>query len=379
MKNNCRFCILAAAFLVAAFLLSGCHSAASSSGTLQDFWHVPKTKVALYLDIGCKGGGVLHLAQLLKSSPEVDCDFINAADVLAGKLAGYDVLVMPGGSGYDRYGQLREEGFEKIRQYIREGGCYYGICAGIALALNDPKRLRLIPYTREKTPPRGGFSAAVKLNSRAEELLGLPAGTRYFRYHDGPLPAKGDPVPDSEYEVLATFDSHVMQRGKSTTPMYGMPAIIYGRYGKGKVLVTVMHPEYFPSTHDVLGAGFKPLVGRAVTFIYPKKQARPYRVACYAGEIDRTGDTRATVEELLAFAARPDVDVTFVSGEQIAEGALDHADELLIPGGKREHMWRAARPLIDKFTAEGHRICTSCADAEFIKQENKHDIQNKDK
>jgi len=316
----------------------------------------PKVKVALYLDNGCRGGGVIHLAQLLKSSPDVDCHFINAADVQAGKLDGYDVLMMPGGSGYDRYPQLGEGGFEKIRKYIREGGSYYGICAGIALALNDPKRLRLIPYTREKTPPRGGFSAAVKLNARAEELLGVPAGTRYFRYHDGPLPAKGEPVPDSEYEVLATFESQVMQRGKAVNQMYGMPAIIYGRYGKGKVLVSVMHPEYFPSTHDVLGAGFKPLVGRSITFTYPKKSARPLRVAYYASEIDRTGDTRATVKDAVALAERSDVDVTFVSGEQIAEGALDHADVLLVPGGRRDKMWQAARPLIDAFESGGHRI-----------------------
>ncbi len=324
--------------LLAAALLSvtqtACRSTPSLAGTPPDMWHIPKIKVALYLDVGCKGGGVIHWAELLKSSPDVACTFINAADVQAGKLKDFDVLVMPGGSGYDRYTQLGEEGFEKIRKYIREGGKYYGVCAGIALALNDPKRLRLIPYTREKNPVRGGFSGAVKLNARAEELLGVPAGTRYFRYHDGPLPAKGDPVPDSEYEVLATFDSHVMQKGKSVTPMYGMPAMIYGRYGRGKVLVTVMHPEYYPSTHDVLGAGFKPLVGRPVTFTYPKKAVRPLRVACYAGEFDRTGDARAAVEDVLALAARPDVDVTYVSGEQIAEGALDHADVLLVPGGR---------------------------------------------
>ena len=335
--------------LLAAALLSvtqtACRSTPSLAGTPPDMWHIPKIKVALYLDVGCKGGGVIHWAQLLQSSPEVACTFINAEDVQAGKLKAkdFDVLVMPGGSGYDRYTQLGEAGFEKIRKYIREGGHYYGVCAGIALALNDPKRLRLIPYTREKNPPRGGFSGAVKLNARAEELLGVSAGTRYFRYHDGPLPAKGDPVPDSEYEVLATFDSHVMQKGKSVTPMYGMPAMIYGRYGKGKVLVTVMHPEYFPSTHDVLGA-------------------RPLRVVYYAGEIDGLGDTRKTVEEAVALAARPDVDVTFASGEQIAEGALDHADALVIPGGQQKGMWRAARPLIEKFAADGHKVASSAVE-----------------
>ena len=316
-------------------------------------------KVALYLDKGCRGGGVIHLAQLLRSSPDVACDFIDAADVQAGRLSGYHVLVMPGGSGYDRYTQLGEEGFEKIRQYIKDGGAYYGICAGIALALNDPKRLRLIPYTREKNPLRGGFSAAVKFNARAEEVLSIAAGTRYFRYHDGPIPAKGEPVADSEYEVLATFDSHVMQKGKATTPMHGMPAVICGRYGKGKVLVTVMHPEYFPSTHDVLGAGFKPLVGRPISFTYPKKSPRPLRVAFYSGEIDRCGSTRGVVEDALVLAARPEVDVTFVSGEQIAEGALDHADALVIPGGCQKDMWRTALPLIDRFKAQGHPVYTN--------------------
>ena len=123
-----------------------------------------------------------------------------------------------------------------------------------------------------------------------------------------------------------------------------------------------MHPEYFPSTHDVLGAGFKPLVGRPVTFTYPKKSARPLRVAYYASEIDRTGDTRATVKDAVALAERPDVDVTFVSGEQIAEGALDHADALVVPGGSRKNMWSAAIPLVERFTALGRPVYTSCRD-----------------
>ena len=90
--------------------------------------------------------------------------------------------------------------------------------------------------------------------------------------------------------------------------MYGMPAVIYGRYGKGRVLVSVAHPEYFPSTHDVLAAGFKPLAGRAITFTYLKKSVRPLRVAYYSSEIDGAGDARKTVEDALSLDARPEVD-----------------------------------------------------------------------
>ena len=69
----------------------------------------------------------------------------------------------------------------------------------------------------------------------------------------------------------------------------------------------------------------------------------------------------AAVEDVLALAARPDVDVTYVSGEQIAEGALDHADALVIPGGQQKSMWRAARPLIEQFEASGRPVHTDCA------------------
>ena len=71
--------------LLAAALLSvtqtACRSTPSLAGTPPDAWHIPKVKVALYLDVGCKGGGVIHWAELLKSSPDVACTFINAADV----------------------------------------------------------------------------------------------------------------------------------------------------------------------------------------------------------------------------------------------------------------------------------------------------------
>ena len=56
---------------------------------------------------------------------------------------------------------------------------------------------------------------------------------------------------------------------------------------------------------------------------------------------------------------RGSCDARLVSGEQIAEGALDHADVLLVPGGRRDKMWPAARPLIEAFESEGHRIVAS--------------------
>ena len=89
-----KLTILMAAAL--AVVLAGCQSKPPLAGPPPDAWHIPKIKVALYLDVGCKGGGVIHWAELLRSSPDVACTFINAADVQAGKLKDFDVLVMPG-------------------------------------------------------------------------------------------------------------------------------------------------------------------------------------------------------------------------------------------------------------------------------------------
>ena len=318
-------------------------------------------RVALYLDRGCRGGGAIRWAQLLRLSPDVESGLVDAADVMAGKLRDYNVRVMPGGGGYERYAQLGEAGFDRIRAFVRGGGGYYGTCGGFALALNEPKRLRLIPFAREKTPVRGGFSGAVALNGRAEERMGVPSGIRDFFFHDGPVAVPGEPVPDAECEVLATFESELMQRGRAATPMFGTPAIVFGRYGLGKVFVTVMHPEYHPATLDVLAGGFRALTGRAVRILPPpRKGPRPLRVAFYASEIDRQGDAlpvRAIVENALALAERPDVDITFVSGEDIAHGALEHADALVLPGGGMEAFAPKdspdAAPLVESFRASG--------------------------
>ena len=78
--------IIAGLFVAVMVTWAGCRSVTPVAGPPPDAWHIPKVKVALYLDVGCKGGGVIHWAQLLKSSPDVECDFIDAADVQAGRM-----------------------------------------------------------------------------------------------------------------------------------------------------------------------------------------------------------------------------------------------------------------------------------------------------
>ena len=62
---------------------------------------------------------------------------IKADAIRAGCLDEYDVLIQPGGSGSRQGKTLGEEGREKIRAFVRNGGGYLGICAGAYLATRD--------------------------------------------------------------------------------------------------------------------------------------------------------------------------------------------------------------------------------------------------
>ena len=92
MKN-----VFSGLLVVAAMALTGCRSASPLAGPPPDAWHIPKTKVALYLDVGCKGGGVIHWAELLRSSPDVDVTYISGEQIAEGALDHADALVIPGG------------------------------------------------------------------------------------------------------------------------------------------------------------------------------------------------------------------------------------------------------------------------------------------
>ena len=318
-----------------------------------------KIRVGLYLDAGCRGGGVLHWARLLKTSPQIDFRMVDGRDVRAGRLAELDVLVMPGGGGFERYRTWGEDGCAKIHDFIRNGGAYFGTCAGLAVALNEPQRVRLLPFRRDGNNLRGGMDAAVKLTPRAAELTGLAAETRFITYHNGPVPVPADPVPGVAVEILGTYDCNLMQKGQEKFPMHGRPALLWATYGKGRMFIFGCHPEYRVANHDLIVGGFRALTGRTVAFPPAKRKTRPLRVAFYASEIDAGGDIQDIVRDALALEARPDVDVQFAPGDAFEDGLLDHVDAVVLPGGRTRKLSLRARNQLEVFKSQGGHVLDS--------------------
>lgn len=83
-----------------------------------------------------------------------DCRLVTDADVRAGKLQEFDVLMVPGSpdAGECYYAGLGDKGYDAIRSFVADHGHYLGICGGAYLPLTsyhsrNPYWLNLVEAT----------------------------------------------------------------------------------------------------------------------------------------------------------------------------------------------------------------------------------------
>ena len=264
-------------------------------------------RVALYMDRGCRGAGAARWAELLSNSPEFEFAMLDAATVRDGRLADFDCLVMPGGGGFERYEDWGEEGCARIREFVHGGGGYIGTCAGESVLLNEPKRVRMIPFMGDGVWARGEMSAQIELLPRFEALTGVKAGKRTVRYHNGPVALPAEPVPGCRAEVVATFDCDGDPAQDARHAMRGAPAAIWAEYGRGRVFVFAVHPEAWDGTLDLLRGAFMAVLGVVPEFgareIPP--DAKVERVMFDASGMDGGADVRGRLAAALERAKAP--------------------------------------------------------------------------
>ena len=76
---------------------------------------------------------------------------LSGADIGAGALASYRVLLAPGGWAAHKIRALGKAGRDHIARFIERGGSYLGFCGGAGMALSSPPSLELTPF--ERVPP----------------------------------------------------------------------------------------------------------------------------------------------------------------------------------------------------------------------------------
>ncbi|MFC6645217.1 BPL-N domain-containing protein [Granulicella cerasi] len=180
---------------------------------------------------------------------------VTAEQIRAGALKDFDVIVQGGGGSKSQAEQLQPEGREAIREFVRNGGGYLGICAGAYLAASDKdyqlKILNARVVDREHWA-RGRGDVELGYSRVGMEQDGQTKNKPIVMYHQGPLLAPDDAKDLPPYTMVAQFDSEVALKGAPHGVMVGTTAMASGQFGSGRVFVISPHPEQTPGHEDMV-------------------------------------------------------------------------------------------------------------------------------
>ena len=232
-------------FIVAVmFLFSACNHQAKNTSEKEK---VRKIQVGVFNGNGASPVCITETVEAVKIDSGMDVRTISAADIEGGVLAQLDVLVFPGGSGSKEYNNLGLSAAQKVKDFGQtQGKGLVGICAGGYLFATTPTypSLQIVNARNyRKYYDRGRGLIAFTLNEEGKEIFPelTAQDTLYVQYYDGPVYRWYD---SSRYTVPANIASDIAtHKGYPHGITPGRPAFLCGDYGKGKVFVSVGHPE----------------------------------------------------------------------------------------------------------------------------------------
>lgn len=204
-----------------------------------------KLRVALY-----QGPGASTKRDNVMIALEKDKDLtvvgVTPDDIRAGKLANFDVIVQPGGSGGGQGNALGEEGRKQEREFVHKGGGYIGICGGSYLATCDYKwSLNILnAHVLDKAHwARGHGPVEVSPTATGKDELGAPLDKMTIIYWQGPILAPAEDTTLPAYTEWAKFDGEVHRDGVPGGVMPGKTAVAAADFGSGRVVCFSPHPE----------------------------------------------------------------------------------------------------------------------------------------
>ncbi|HLN26333.1 MAG TPA: BPL-N domain-containing protein [Gemmataceae bacterium] len=210
-----------------------------------------------------------HLTDVLGQSAHVTWQYVSGADMRAGALDTFHVVVFPGGNALNQSEALKSEGKDAVRAYVSGGGGYVGICAGAYLATAQCKwGLGMLdaPYLSgdidvpdlgiRLMSDRGVGNVQLEFTGAGLTVLGSLAKSGSVRYTNGPIFRRAPMLESPKYLALAYFRTETAQYDQQRGTMIDTPAIIADTFGDGRVIAISPHPE--------MSSGLEFVVERAV-------------------------------------------------------------------------------------------------------------------
>lgn len=201
--------------------------------------------IAVYRgEAGCEGCSEMVVKSLKKTGLNLSVSYIGENEKLkinSDNLKKFDIYIQPGG-GQDipaAYDAIGDDGAEAIRNFVRSGKGFLGICMGAYLS--DKNWLGLIDVPLDSEVGRPGSEAADEGDYTLSLLWGGKKESAYFQ--DGPY-----------------LSNSSASKGFTPISYYsnGDVAMAAYTYGKGKVVLTGPHPEADESWIDASRSGYVP-------------------------------------------------------------------------------------------------------------------------
>ena len=228
-------------------------------------------KVGVYAGPGAPKSSSEAVLAVLKPFPQVTAVTLTGPDVANMNLGVYDVLVFPGGSGSGQSKGIGEAGLTNVREFVKNGGGYVGICAGAYLACSnfDWSLGILNAGTVSNKWRRGQAILDLEMTGSNPEILGEVKGLFKVRYNNGPIlkPAGRTDLP--AYTPLTLFRTEVALNNTPVGVMVNSPAQAIATFGKGRVFVSSPHPEGTPGLEHLIPRGVLWAAGEKPTEAMP--------------------------------------------------------------------------------------------------------------
>jgi glutamine amidotransferase-like uncharacterized protein len=172
------------------------------------------------------------------------------------RLARFDVLIFPGGRAHKQADALGKNARRAIKDFIRSGGGYVGICAGGFLASAQYEwslglvNTRILTGDQEmpgvgirSTGDRGPGTVQIELTAEGQSIFGDRSAPIDISFSGGPifLGPKQDDLPPTI--PLAHYKTEVSNYAPQRGTMIGTPAILAAKFGAGRVVAISPHPE----------------------------------------------------------------------------------------------------------------------------------------
>ncbi len=201
--------------------------------------------IAVYRgEAGCEGCSEMVVKSLINTGLNLSVSYIGENEMLklnSRNLDKFDLYIQPGGGQNisAAYNALGDEGAEAIRNFVRSGKGFLGLCMGAYLA--DKDWIGLIDAPLDTEAGRPGAEATNEGDYTLSILWGGKKESAY--YQDGPY-----------------LNNSSTSKGFTPISYYsnGDVAMAAYTYGKGKVVLTGPHPEADESWIDASQPGFLP-------------------------------------------------------------------------------------------------------------------------